>query len=169
MRPNRPHQEYRSQKSEFQGVAYGDNLKIVNNAGDLDTPGIENEKQRAGRWCWLLPLCLSPSLANAAAFARSGLVLTATFRGQPLQGFPRTSFWLSALMCRHRGPPARVSPAKTVHRTVFAPFPALAIAYPSRTPAGVLSGDFAACGLRLGGSAPETPARFLRKSGVKPF
>ena len=66
-------------------------------------------------------------------------------------------------------PPARVSPAKTVHRTVFAPFPALAIAYPSRTPAGVLSGDFAACGLRLGDSVPKTPARFLRKSGVKPF
>ncbi len=106
-------------------------------------------------------LCASPPRSRTLprSLAR-GLCRPVTFGENPCRVFPEPfSECGSRIRARRIGDPRRGSPTAKLSTGLFLlPFLRFAVAYPSRTPAGVLSGDFAACGLRLGDSVPKTPA-----------
>ena len=75
----------------------------------------------------------------------------------------------SRIRARRIGDPRRGSPTAKLSTGLFLlPFLRFAVAYPSRTPAGVLSGDFAACGLRRGLLALDLVS-LLKKAQAKTF
>ncbi len=116
-----------------------------------------------------------PALARERCRVRSlGLFCwPRAFRGQPLcKVFSPNPFREARrhFMPSGRGNPRRGFPRQKQSTGLFLlPFLRFAVAYPSRTPAGVLSGDFAACGLRPEAPRLWTLVSLLKKAQAKTF